>query len=96
MKRSLRGLVAAVAVASVMVVGAPAANADEVAGPEDAAGCTSVLLGETSGWVSTRLPSDPVSVEYVPPGTVHIDADYPLGIVTNIAGDVVAWVICVA
>ena len=96
MKRSLQSLVAAGLLVSAMTVTAPAASAGEVAGPGDAPGCTTVLVGEANGWIPWSMPSEPVKVEYVPPGTVNVDADYPVGVVTNIAGDVVAWVICVA
>jgi hypothetical protein len=91
-KRSLKGLVAAGAAVSMMAVTAPGASA----GPADVPGCTSVLLGEAGGWIPWSMPSEPVKVEYTPPGTVSVDADWPVGVVTNIAGDVVAWVICVA
>ncbi|HEV2755387.1 MAG TPA: hypothetical protein VG318_06385 [Actinomycetota bacterium] len=99
MKRSTRSALAVGAVAAVMALTAPAASAAEVTAAEDAAGCTTVLLGEAGGWVPTAFPDPLFSVTYTPPGTVTVDADPALGIVTyvvsNVSGDVIAYVECV-
>lgn len=91
---------AVVSATALIGLAAPAASATEAVDPGDAPGCTTVLLGEANGWVPTAMPSHLVDVSYTPPSTVTVSADRGVNwatyIFTNISGDVVAYVMCVA
>ena len=82
MKRSLRNLVAAAAASSLVVVGAPAAQAQGL-GP-----CTMAYADDI------RQTSSPQLVTYTPPATITVDGNAVLGIADYVVGATQDYVRC--
>lgn len=85
MKRSLRVIAAAGSAAVSMVVAAPAAQA----GPEDAAGCTTVYVDTLTS------SSAPEFVTYTPPANVEVHGNAVLSYVGFVSGATVAYIDCI-
>lgn len=84
MKRSLRVTAAAASAAALMAVTAPAAQA----GPEDAAGCTTVYVDTL-----TRSSTPPL-VTYTPPAGVAVNGNSLIAYATWVEGVTWAYVDC--
>ena len=82
MKRSLRNLVAAAAASSLVVVGAPVAQAQGV-GP-----CTTAYVRDVTQSESPQL------VTYTPPATITVDGNAVLGMADYVVGVTQDYVRC--
>lgn len=85
MKRSLRVIAAAGSAAALMLVAAPAAQA----GPEDAAGCTTVYVQ------TLTRSSSPEFVTYTPPANVGVNGNAVIAYVGFVSAATGTYVDCV-
>lgn len=80
MKRSLANLVAAAAASALVLVGAPAAHAQD---------CTTVYLD------SVTNPALPEFVTYEPPANVGVNGNAVIGVAARVVGATITYVDCV-